>query len=505
MSRTPEQAYQSLLEWSRDLALLGSINTLARWDQSVSLPPSGGEHRAQQIAYLSNMAHSKLTASQVGDWLDLAEGGMPGSDADGDAAANVREWRRAYDRAVKLPPQLVEELSLAASRGEQVWIEAKSRSDFAMFAPVLERHVELSLRVADALGYANEPYDALLDEYEPGMTAMDIAPILDGLRRELAPLADAIAGAPRVPDASLVRREFPVERQEEFCREMLGQIGFDFSAGRLERSPHPITEGLGPGDARMTNTYNARDIREGILGALHEAGHALYHQGLDPARYGTPCGACGSHGLHESQARLWENSVGRNPAFWRFFFPRLQAAFPGALSGVAEDDFVFSLNQVGKGFIRIDADEVTYNLHIILRFEMERALLSGELKARDVPRAWNEKFQASFGMVPPDDRQGCLQDIHWSWGAFGYFPSYTLGNVYAAQLFEQAQADVAGLEQNMSAGEFRPLLGWLVDRVHRTGRKYPTAELIRRITGQEPSPAALVRQLRLRYGNPYGV
>ncbi len=325
---------------------------------------------------------------------------------------------------------------------------------------------------AQAIGYKTVPYDALLDEYEPGATTAEITTLFAALRADLVPLVSAIAASGRRPRRDILERDYPVEQQKQFGQAAAAAIGFDFEAGRLDVTTHPFCSGIGPGDCRITTRYNPRHFNESFFGILHEAGHGIYEQGLPAEHFGTPLGTFASLGIHESQSRLWENQVGRGQPFWEHFFPLARQAFPAALDDVGLDDFLFAINDVQPSFIRVEADEATYNMHIILRFELEQALVSGDLKPADVPGAWNEKFHQFFALTPPTHAKGCLQDIHWSMGGIGYFPTYTLGNLYAAQFMEQARHDLADLDGEFRAGRFHGLKGWLNEKIHSAGQRH---------------------------------
>jgi len=325
------------------------------------------------------------------------------------------------------------------------------------------------------------------------------------LRGELVPLVAAIAASGKKPRKELLTRKFAVERQEVFGQAAAAAIGFDFQAGRLDKTVHPFCSGIGPGDCRLTTRYHPRELNQGLFGILHEAGHGIYEQGLNPVHYGTPMGSAASLGIHESQSRLWENQVGRSRPFWDHFFPRLQQTFPGTLDDVALDDFIFAVNSVEKSFIRVEADEATYNMHIILRFELEQALIGGDLKPIDVPGAWSDKFKSMLDLTPPSDALGCLQDIHWSMGGLGYFPTYTLGNLYAAQFMQQARHDLAYLDDDFRVGQFGRLKAWLNTNIHRQGQKHRAAELCRQVTGQPLSHKPLIAYLRRKYEPLYGI
>jgi carboxypeptidase Taq len=496
-----EEAYAELIRRVKDYNLLASCGAVLGWDERTYMPHEGSAHRAEQMALVARLTHEMATAPRVGELLAAVEGGP----LDEDAAANVREIRRAYDRAVKLPPELVEELARTTTRAQQVWQEARAANNFAAFRPWLEKIVALKRREADAIGYGASPYDALLDEYEPGATAAEITQVFAALRDDLVPLVQAVLGSGKKAPHDILEREYPVEAQRAFGEAAAKAIGFDFAAGRLDVTTHPFCSGIGPGDCRITTRYNPRHFNESFFGVLHEAGHGIYEQGLAAEQFGTPLGSACSLGIHESQSRLWENQVGRGGPFWEHFFPRAQQAFPAALGDVSLDRWLFAINDVRPSFIRVEADEATYNMHIILRFELEQALLAGDLKPADAPSAWNEKFQQFFGLTPPTDAQGCLQDIHWSMGGLGYFPTYTLGNLYAAQLMEAARRDLGDPDDDFRKGEFGRLKAWLNEKVHRPGQRWRPGELCRRVTGRPLSHKPLIAYLRGKYGPLYGI
>jgi carboxypeptidase Taq len=405
---------------------------------------------------------------------------------------------------VKLPKSLVEELTRTAVLGQQAWVAARRKSDFASFRPWLEKIFHLKRQEADALGFPECRYDALLDGHEPEMRTAQAASILRGLRDALVPLLEKILASGRQADIAVLQRNYPTASQEAFGREAAARIGFDFDRGRLDVTIHPFCAGLGPHDCRITTRYNAHYFNAAFFGIAHEAGHGIYEQGLRGDQYGLPPGSAASLGLHESQSRLWENFVARSRPFWQFFYPRALKQFPEAMEGVSLDAFYFAVNDVRPSLIRVEADEATYNLHILIRFELEQAVLQDDLAVADLPGAWNEKYEKYLSVRPPNDAVGVLQDIHWSAGLIGYFPTYAFGNLYAAQMFAQAERDLGGLAEMFARGEFRPLRNWLCEKVHRQGRKYPAAELIEKITGKPLSHAPLVEHLRRKLGPLYG-
>jgi carboxypeptidase Taq len=505
MPWTADQAYEELLRRFKDFSLLGSCAGVLGWDERTYMPRQGSVHRAEQMALLARMTHEMLTAPEVGQLLGEVETSGLVRDKDSVPAANVREIRHLYDRAGKLPKELVEELARVTTRAQQVWQEARKASQFSAFQPWLERILKLKRQEAAAVGYTQAPYDALLDEYEPGATTAEITRAFSALREDLVPLVGAVTASGRKPRRDVLEREYPVDRQEVFGQAAAAAIGFDFEAGRLDVTTHPFCSGLGPGDCRLTTRYNPRHINDALFGTLHEAGHGIYEQGLDPQHYGTPAGSAASLGIHESQSRMWENFVGRGRPFWEHFFPRARQVFLRTLRDVSLDDFVFAINDVRPSFIRVEADEATYNMHIILRFELEQALVSGDLQPADVPAAWNERFRKSFDLTPPTDALGCLQDVHWSFGGIGYFPTYTLGNMYAAQFMEQARQDLGDLDADFRRGEFGRLKGWLNEKIHRQGQRYRAGELCRRVTGKPLSHQPLLTYLRTKYEPLYGI
>lgn len=492
----PEKAYAELITLSRERSVLGSSLGILQWDAEIIMPRNGVKHRGDQMALLAGLVHDRGTNPRIGELLSEIEGTPLVSDPDSVEAVNVRELRRDFDRETKLPRELVEELSRVSAHSHQAWAQARDKDEFKLFEPWLDKTFALAREKADAMGYEGVRYDALLDDYEPLMTTERVSALFAELGPQLIPIVESLRDRP-TPE---FKRELPVEKQRAFSEEIAANVGFDTQGGRFDLGPHPFCSTIGPGDVRIASRYQADNFANGFLGVMHEAGHALYEQGIDPAHYGTPMGEAVSLGVHESQSRTWENLVARTHGFWRYVFPRLERSFKSELNGVSLDEFRTSINHVAPGLIRVEADEVTYNLHILIRFELERALLDGDLKAADLPGAWGERYQHYLGITPDSDANGCLQDIHWSEGLIGYFPTYTLGNVYAAQLFETAEQAVGPLEESFAAGEFKPLREWLRENVHRHGRRYPAPKLIQRVTGHAPDPAPMIASLRHRYG-----
>ena len=500
------EAYGELCEELKRVALLGSCASLLGWDEQTYLPPGGAEHRANQLSLLAGMRHEQATSDRIGDLLSTVEQSMDGEADDSDVAVNIREARRNYDRATKLPRRLVEELSRVTTLSQQAWVQARKANDFSQFQSWLQQVVDLKKEEAQALSNGDGPlYDALLDEYEPGASTTEIRDVFSSLRDELVPLVQAIADAATRPDIEIVERNYPVDAQETFGRMAAEKIGFDFHRGRLDVTAHPFCSGIGPGDCRLTTRYDPNHFNGAFFGTLHEAGHGMYEQGLQADAFGTPLGESVSLGIHESQSRMWENLVGRSKAFWQHFYPTATEHFPEALNGVSIDQFYGAINEVRPSFIRVEADEVTYNLHIMLRFEMEQALIGGDLSIGDVPGAWNETFEKFLGLTPPDDANGCIQDVHWSAGLIGYFPTYALGNLYASQFFRAAGEALGDLNEMFANGEFAPLKQWLNENIHQQGQRYRATKLVEVVTGSPLSPEPLLTHLKTKFGELYSL
>ena len=501
----PGEAYAELLRRVREETLLTTIEALLEWDEETYMPPGGVENRSEQLALIAGLLHERGTDPQFGELLEAVEGSDLVADGEAPAAVNVRALRREYDRFVRLPRSLVEELARTTALAQPAWAAARTAGEFERFRPYLERIVALKRAEAECVGYVEEPYDALLEDYEPGLRSGVVARLFGALRRELIPLAGRIAGAARQPDASVLRRHFPRERQRQFGEAVAAAIGFEFRRGRLDLGVHPSCSSIGPGDCRISARFIERDFAGGFFTILHEVGHGLYEQGLDPTHYATPLGEAPSVGADEAQARLWENRVGRERRFWDHFFPRARDLFPESLGDVSLEEFHFAVNRVVPSLVRVRADEVTYNLHIMIRFDLERALLGGSLAVADLPDAWRSAYRQTLGVTPKNDAEGCLQDGHWADGLIGYFPTYTVGDVFAAQLFARAEQELSDLGDQFARGEFAPLVQWLARRVYQQGARYPSARLIQEVTGSSPDHRPLLRILTAKYEALYGL
>ncbi len=483
----------------RDLRELRSAASLLGWDQETCLPPRASEARGRQVAVLEAVIHERLCDPRLADTIAA----LAGEALPPDRAAMVRQLSREAERARKLPEAWVRALARAQSAGLAAWRQAREAHRFDLFAPALGKLLALRREQADLLGHGGVRYDALLDIYEPGARVAALQPLFARLSTELRRLAEMIAGSGRRTPA--IEGRFEVARQETFCRELVTAMGFDLTAGRLDRSAHPFTLGVHPTDVRLTNRYREDDPRPAIFGAIHECGHGLYEQGFAPVIAGTSLADAPSFGLHESQSRLWENLVGRSLPFWRAFFPGLQRLFPEALGNLAVEEFHAAVNGVGHSPVRVEADEVTYNLHIALRLALEAAMIAGDLEPAELPGAWNETSRRLLGFSPRDDVEGVLQDIHWAWGDVGYFPSYTLGNLYAAILLDAAEREIPNLWERVSHGELLPLREWLRRKIHAPGRQRDTEETVRAATGEGLSERPFLAYLWAKYGELYGL
>ena len=499
---TLEPLINRLLEIRR----IQSAASVLSWDQETYMPAGGGAARAEQIATLEGLAHEKLVSQEVetllADWIDPATG-QAAAGWDEPSRSLLRETWRDFSRAKKLPSAFVIRLSRECSLAQQAWVTAREESRFSKFLPSLRTIISLKREEADYLGYRNSPYDALLDTYEPGATIEQLAPLFTELRERLVVLLRKVQASGVAVDDTCLHQRFDQAKQIEFGRLVLVAMGYDFERGRLDLSAHPFTTSFHPTDVRVTTRVFEKDLPSCLFSCIHEGGHGLYDQGLDPRYYGSPLGESVSLGIHESQSRLWENCVGRSRAFWHCFYPILQQTFPQQLGTVPLDLFYAAINRASPSLIRVEADELTYNLHIMLRVEIEQALIENRVQPDDLPELWNEKMQSYLGIVPEQDAEGVLQDVHWSMGAFGYFPTYTLGNLYAVQFFEQAKQELPQLEEHIAAGQLVPLRRWLEQKIHRWGRMFTPDHLARRVTGKGVSPEPFLRYLEGKYRELY--
>jgi len=500
--------YQQLLDHVKEANLLGSSASLLGWDQETLMPPGGLAHRSRQLAQLARMTHQMGTDPRIDQWIESCEADSAiVGDPESVAAVNVREIREDYDKATKLPEALVVEISETTSQAKHEWAQSRKDNDFARFKPWLEKLVALNLRKAECYGWAaeGEPWDALADNFESGMTAAQVAGVFTPLRDRLVGLLDEIRGSKTGPSNAFNELCLPIAQQEKFVKYVASQIGFDFNRGRLDVSTHPFCSGTHCNDVRLTTRFHENNVNDALGSTMHESGHGIYEQGLPAEHIGTPMGHAVGLSIHESQSRLWENQVGRSQAFWRWCYPKLREFFGDAVAGLSEAGIYGGCNIVRPNLIRVEADEATYNMHIMIRFEIERSLLKGDLAVGDLPDAWGTKYREYLGVEVPDDARGCMQDIHWSMGAMGYFPTYTMGNLYSAQFFEQAAEDLGDLDEQFAAGQFTPLRTWLNEKIHGQGQRYKSAQLCEQVTGKPLSADPLMRHLEGKLRPLYGI
>ncbi len=493
--------FQELQTRLNEIYDLQAAASLLSWDQQTYMPPGGAEARAQQRSTLARLAHEKLVCDEIGQLLDSLEAALPGLDYDSYEASLIRVTRRRYDRERKIPADLVAGLARARSLGRVAWEKARKASDFGAFQPQLAEILDLTIEMAEALGYEDRRYDALLDRFEPQMKAAQVQVLFDEMKAGLAPLVQAIAG--RAVDDSVLAQEFDEAKQWDFGLGVIQRLGFDLACGRQDRTAHPFTTSFSPGDVRLTTRVFRDHFKSALFASIHEAGHGMYDQGFDRSLDRTLLSDGASLGIHESQSRLWENVVGRSRGFWTFWLPRLREVFPAQLDGVDVGAFYRAVNRVQPSLIRVEADEVTYNFHIFLRFEIENLMLERKVPLGDLPELWNAKMEEYLGIRPPHDADGVLQDVHWSIGHIGYFPTYSLGNLLAAQFYNQAVSELPDIPAQIERGEFAPLFNWMRQKIHVPGAKYTPQELVQRITGGPIRTGPFLDYIRNKYAEIY--
>jgi len=490
---------------------LGEISDLQRaaallaWDQQTYMPPAGAEARAMQLSTLAKTAHRWFVSDEIGQLLEDLEAELSSADFDSFEASLVRVTRREYLRDRRLPSELVAELAKTTALAHTTWEKAREESDFALFLPHLEKILDLSIQKAEAWGYEDRIYDALLYSFEPKMKTAQVESLFDEMKAGLVPLVQAIAQRQDAVSDAFFAQEFDVKKQWDFGVEVIRALGFDFERGRQDKSAHPFTTSFSPSDVRLTTRLFPDMFKSALFASIHEAGHGMYEQGKDSSFDRTPLGLAFSSGVHESQSRMWENIVGRSRGFWIHWLPRLKAYFPRQLEGIGVEAFYRAINRVEPSLIRVEADEVTYNMHIFVRFEIENAMIEGKVKVAHLPELWDAKMEEYLGIRPPDVAQGVLQDVHWSSGYFGYFPTYSLGNLLAAQFYSQAVAELPGLPAQIEEGEYSPLLDWMRDKIYKTGGKYTPAELVERVTGGSIRTAPFLDYMQTKYTDIYGL
>ena len=493
--------YSFFISRVREIADLKHAESLMGWDQETYMPPNGAQMRARAQGSLSGLIHERLTETEFVRTVER----LQDRELNGDEAVNLFLVARELKRSVGIPRQLVVNMSETTSLGHEAWISARNESDFGVFLPWLEKIVDQKRQIADMIGYEGSSYNALLDEYEPGASIESILPLFEQLRIELVPLVDAIVEKKIRPADGILDREFDVSKQEILGRKIITDMGFDMNSGRLDIAVHPFCSGTSPDDVRLTTRYDKLWLPGSLFGSMHEAGHGLYEQGLPMDVKGDPVGQSISLGIHESQSRMWENLVGRSLPFWNYYFPQLQTIFPGVADDLDLDQFYRAINQVVPSFIRVEADEVTYNLHIIVRLELEVALFEKELAVKDLPEAWNEKMEKYLGVVPKYDKYGVLQDVHWSLGHFGYFPTYTLGNLYSAQFFKQLCEDITDVFGQISQGQLFDVKKWLNDNIHCHGSRLTADELVHKVTCRPLGVEDFTNYLKKKFNALYNI
>lgn len=504
----PEKAFAKIAQLSKSAALLEGVQMVLDWDKETYMPKEAIEQRSEQLEMIASLIHrqrtSKAFTKALSALIDIETGEMKNDRLSQEQMAALREWRRDYLHSVKLPNAFVKQYAKTISNSSHVWQMAKEHNDFKSFAPHLEKVVKLSRKKADLLGFTEHPYDALLDLYEPGMKTSFLTPLFSKLKIALTELIRNIAIKPPIEDHFLFGH-CSKAKQMEFSHQLLRCMGFHFSRARLDISAHPFCTGISPKETRMTTRIHPDNVMLNIGAVLHEGGHGLYNSNLPIEHYGTPLGQQVSLGIDESQSRWWETLIGQCAPFWKHFFPLLQQEFPEQFLGVGFDAFYHAINSVKPGFIRIDADEVTYNLHIIVRFEIEKGLIEGSIRVKDVPDIWNEKMREYLGICPEFDGQGCLQDIHWSLGYIGYFPTYTLGNLYAVQFFKTFEKQHPDWQEKVAQGSLEFIGQWLKENIHSKGRQFLPSDLCQQVTGSRLSVDPYITYLTQKYSSLYSL
>lgn len=498
---TEQTLYKTFKSKIQEVADVNHAIAVLNWDQETYLPQKGAKIRAQQISTLAGIAHTLSIAPEIGDLLNKLGKSETLNDWD---RINVKESLREYEKKQKYSKEFVVKLSAVTSECYQAWMKARSANDFQIFRPSLEKMVAIKREECELLGYEEHPYDALLDQYEPGAKTSELNVLFSDVHSQLVDFVKEISEQEQVKD-SWMYQAFNKDSQWKFGLELLEQMGYDFKAGRQDISEHPFTTSFGSSDVRVTTRINPNNLYEMIWSCIHEGGHALYEQGLKSEDYGLPTGMYLSLGIHESQSRLWENNVGRSLPYWQVNYPRLQQLFSEQLKQVSLEDFYKSVNIVKPSLIRTNADELTYHFHIMIRFEIEKALIEGKITVADIPTIWNEKYKEYLNLDVPSDKQGCLQDIHWSHGSFGYFPTYSLGSFYAAQFYHQAVKDIDSLEKHIENGNMQPLLDWLRKNIHQYGRFFNADELCQHITGESLSFKYFMNYAKTKYKYIYNI
>jgi carboxypeptidase Taq len=484
---------------------LRDATQLLSWDQQTMMPPRGAAARAEALGTLESISHEMFVSAETGRLLERAEARLDGAPADSDDACLVRVTRRRWEKARRVPTELAGEIARAGSVGQEAWVSARANSDYDAFAPYLERNLALARRYVDCFDDVECAYDVLLDDYEPQARTAEVALLFAQLKGELVPLISTLAEHSGRVDDTVLHGSFPIDRQRQLVRDTVGLMGFDPAVWRIDDAVHPFATGLNSSDVRITSRWDETFFASGLYSAMHETGHGLYEAGIGDSLQRTPLGHGESLGLHESQSRMWENMVGRGRPFCGVLAPKVASIFGGSVAGLDADTLYRAVNRVRPSYIRVEADEATYGLHIVLRFELEQELIDGIVSVRDLPEVWNARFNEYFGIDVPDAAHGVLQDVHWGAGLIGYFPTYALGNLIAGQLWQKAHEDLEGLDAQIGAGELAPLRQWLRENVHRHGAKFSTGELLQQVVGKPIEVGPFVAYLKRKLGDVYGL
>ncbi len=495
--------YQKLLEKIHEIHDIEKAMGVLSWDKETNMPKAGMAARIQQMTTLRRLSHTMFTSDEMGELIETAAADLQDAPYESIEASLIRYLRRSYEESRQLPPEFVRRVSEVSGKANPAWVEARENNDFGHFRPHLEEVVKLVQEMAELYGYEDEKYDPLLDKFEHGMKTAEVRAIFNAVKEELIPLREAIVERGTIVDDSIVHQPFPIDKQKEFARYIADAVGYDFSRGHLGTVVHPFATSFSRNDARITTRWYPDFLNPSLFGTLHESGHAMYEQGTHPDLARTPLARGTSSGIHESQSRMIENIVGRSLGFWQAHYPKLQALFPEQLGSHDVTVFYRAVNKVQPSTIRVEADELTYNFHIILRFELEQAMLNGDLAVVDLPTAWNDKMQELLGIVPPTDSEGCLQDVHWSRPGFGYFPTYALGNLYAAQFYEAAVSQNPTIAEEMAQGKTKALVAWLRENIHEHGRKFTPAELVQKATGSPLTHKPFMRYVTRKFSEIY--
>ena len=498
-----ETKYKHLLELLAEIKDLNAASALLGWDQQVFMPPQSAQTRAMQLSTLAKLSHEKFITDEIGGLLSELKGWADTKGYDSDEASLIRVVKRDYDKAKKVPTELITEITKTTSIAYEYWVESRKKSDYSIFSPHLEKIISLNIRLADCLGYKENRYDALIDQFEPELKTSQIEKIFTVLKLELIPIIGKIKENRDTVSDKMLCGEFDEQKQLQFSNELLKTIGFDFNCGRIDKSVHPFTTSFSSKDVRITTRFDTKFLPTSIFGTIHECGHALYDMGINPSLERTPLCEGTSLGIHESQSRLWENIIGRSYNFWYHFYPKLQSIFKEQFDNVPMFTFYKGVNKSAPSLIRVESDEVTYNMHIFLRFELENLFINEKLKVSDAPAMWAEKMKTYLGITPKTDSEGILQDIHWSLGSIGYFPTYTIGNIVASQLYDKMKKDMPDIEKDIYSGKFIEILSWLRKNIHQHGRKFTLNELVTRITGSELDSTPYLNYIKSKFTQIY--